>query len=104
MNGGRLCFLANKYQMAEYRISIYGRRLAEWDTLASWVWLFAHEFLDVFSASSFSASSSSSSTGSVCSQTGSVCSHMKKRVKVFRAKAKAKSMDQSQARIWVGTV
>ena len=28
---------ANKYQMAEYRISIYGRRLAEWDTLASWV-------------------------------------------------------------------
>ena len=27
----------NKYQMAEYRISIYGRRLAEWDTLASWV-------------------------------------------------------------------
>ena len=28
---------ANKYQMAEYRISIYGRRMAEWDTLASWV-------------------------------------------------------------------
>jgi len=28
---------AAKYQMAEYRISIYGRRAAEWDTLASWV-------------------------------------------------------------------
>jgi AMP deaminase len=28
---------ANKYQMAEYRISVYGRRLAEWDTLSSWV-------------------------------------------------------------------
>ena len=28
---------ANKYQMAEYRISIYGRRLAGGDTLASWV-------------------------------------------------------------------
>jgi AMP deaminase len=23
--------------MAEYRISVYGRRAAEWDTLASWV-------------------------------------------------------------------
>jgi hypothetical protein len=29
---------------------------------------------------------------------------MTKCVKVLRAKAKAKSMDQSQARIWVGTV
>ena len=28
---------AAKYQMAEYRISVYGRRAAEWDTLASWV-------------------------------------------------------------------
>ena len=28
---------ANKYQMAEYRISIYGRKAAEWDTLAAWV-------------------------------------------------------------------
>ena len=28
---------ANKYQMAEYRICIYGRRMAEWDTLARWV-------------------------------------------------------------------
>ena len=28
---------ANKYAMAEYRISIYGRRMVEWDTLASWV-------------------------------------------------------------------
>ena len=27
---------AAKYQMAEYRISVYGRRAAEWDTLASW--------------------------------------------------------------------
>ena len=27
----------NKYQMAEYRISIYGRRMAEWDTLAAWI-------------------------------------------------------------------
>lgn len=28
---------ANKYTMAEYRISIYGRKAAEWDTLAAWV-------------------------------------------------------------------
>ncbi|KAJ1547995.1 AMP deaminase, partial [Cladochytrium tenue] len=28
---------ASKYQMAEYRISIYGRSKSEWDSLASWV-------------------------------------------------------------------
>ncbi|KAI9778516.1 MAG: AMP deaminase [Geoglossum umbratile] len=28
---------ASKYQMAEYRISIYGRALDEWDKLAAWV-------------------------------------------------------------------
>ncbi|KAJ9070328.1 AMP deaminase [Entomophthora muscae] len=28
---------ASKYQMAEYRLSIYGRSLDEWDKLASWV-------------------------------------------------------------------
>ena len=28
---------ANKYQMAEYRISVYGRKATEWDTLAAWV-------------------------------------------------------------------
>ncbi|KAJ3329007.1 AMP deaminase [Blyttiomyces sp. JEL0837] len=28
---------ASKYQMAEYRISIYGRNKAEWDKLAGWV-------------------------------------------------------------------
>ena len=28
---------ASKYQMAEYRISIYGRSLDEWDKLAKWV-------------------------------------------------------------------
>ncbi|QPG75146.1 AMP deaminase [Brettanomyces nanus] len=28
---------ASKYQMAEYRISIYGRSIDEWDKLASWV-------------------------------------------------------------------
>mmetsp|Transcript_13184 Transcript_13184/g.48068 ORF Transcript_13184/g.48068 Transcript_13184/m.48068 type:complete len:866 (-) Transcript_13184:123-2720(-) len=28
---------ASKYQMAEYRISIYGRDSSEWDTLATWV-------------------------------------------------------------------
>ena len=28
---------ANKYTMAEYRLSIYGRRKAEWDSLAAWV-------------------------------------------------------------------
>ncbi|XP_060214505.1 probable AMP deaminase [Lycium barbarum] len=27
---------ASKYQLAEYRISIYGRKQSEWDTLASW--------------------------------------------------------------------
>ncbi|KAM7252019.1 hypothetical protein ACFE04_023902 [Oxalis oulophora] len=27
---------ASKYQMAEYRISIYGRKQSEWDMLASW--------------------------------------------------------------------
>ncbi|CAN6439295.1 unnamed protein product [Victoria cruziana] len=27
---------ASKYQMAEYRISIYGRKKSEWDQLASW--------------------------------------------------------------------
>ncbi|CAM9640461.1 unnamed protein product, partial [Discosporangium mesarthrocarpum] len=27
---------ANKYQMAEWRLSIYGRRLSEWDKLARW--------------------------------------------------------------------
>ncbi len=27
----------SKYQMAEYRISIYGRNLEEWDKLASWI-------------------------------------------------------------------
>lgn len=29
--------VASKYQMAEYRISIYGRKMSEWDQLASWV-------------------------------------------------------------------
>jgi AMP deaminase len=28
---------ASKYQMAEYRISVYGRSLDEWDKLAAWV-------------------------------------------------------------------
>ncbi|CAA7398203.1 unnamed protein product [Spirodela intermedia] len=28
---------ASKYQMAEYRISIYGRKESEWDQLASWI-------------------------------------------------------------------
>ncbi|XP_042052917.1 AMP deaminase-like isoform X1 [Salvia splendens] len=28
---------ASKYQLAEYRISIYGRKQSEWDQLASWV-------------------------------------------------------------------
>lgn len=27
----------SKYQMVEYRVSIYGRNLAEWDKLAAWV-------------------------------------------------------------------
>ncbi|EGC36820.1 AMP deaminase [Dictyostelium purpureum] len=27
----------SKYQSAEYRLSIYGRKMSEWDTLASWV-------------------------------------------------------------------
>ncbi|XP_057416255.1 probable AMP deaminase isoform X2 [Lotus japonicus] len=27
---------ASKYQMAEYRISVYGRKMSEWDQLASW--------------------------------------------------------------------
>ncbi|KAK4483781.1 hypothetical protein RD792_010985 [Penstemon davidsonii] len=29
--------VASKYQMAEYRISIYGRKMSEWDQLASWI-------------------------------------------------------------------
>ncbi|GJP31825.1 hypothetical protein CLOM_g15097 [Closterium sp. NIES-68] len=29
--------VASKYQMAEYRVSIYGRKMSEWDQLASWV-------------------------------------------------------------------
>ncbi|PWN29075.1 hypothetical protein BDZ90DRAFT_226326 [Jaminaea rosea] len=28
---------SSKYQMAEYRVSIYGRNLDEWDKLASWI-------------------------------------------------------------------
>ena len=28
---------ASKYQQAEYRVSIYGRKRVEWDTLAAWV-------------------------------------------------------------------
>ncbi|XP_052172914.1 AMP deaminase-like isoform X2 [Diospyros lotus] len=28
---------ASKYQMAEYRVSIYGRKMSEWDQLASWI-------------------------------------------------------------------
>ena len=28
---------ASKYQHAEYRISIYGRKQVEWDILAAWV-------------------------------------------------------------------
>ncbi|GMH10214.1 hypothetical protein Nepgr_012055 [Nepenthes gracilis] len=28
---------ASKYQMAEYRLSIYGRKQSEWDQLASWI-------------------------------------------------------------------
>ncbi len=27
----------SKYQYAEYRLSIYGRKITEWDTLASWI-------------------------------------------------------------------
>ncbi|GMY25524.1 AMP deaminase [Fagus crenata] len=29
--------VASKYQMAEYRISIYGRKQSEWDQMASWI-------------------------------------------------------------------
>ncbi|XVF55071.1 hypothetical protein PTKIN_Ptkin06aG0007200 [Pterospermum kingtungense] len=29
--------VASKYQMAEYRLSIYGRKQSEWDQLASWI-------------------------------------------------------------------
>jgi len=28
---------ASKYQMAEYRISIYGKSMDEWDKLAAWI-------------------------------------------------------------------
>ena len=28
---------ASKYQHAEYRISIYGRKRVEWDILAAWI-------------------------------------------------------------------
>ncbi|KAK5582376.1 hypothetical protein RB653_003959 [Dictyostelium firmibasis] len=28
---------SSKYQCAEYRLSIYGRKMSEWDTLASWI-------------------------------------------------------------------
>jgi AMP deaminase len=28
---------SSKYQMAEYRISIYGRSAQEWDKLAAWI-------------------------------------------------------------------
>ena len=28
---------ASKYQMAEYRISVYGRSPHEWDKIATWV-------------------------------------------------------------------
>src|SRR5947199_9596948 len=28
---------SSKYQMAEWRISIYGRKIDEWDKLAAWV-------------------------------------------------------------------
>ncbi|XP_059462294.1 AMP deaminase [Corylus avellana] len=28
---------ASKYQMAEYRVSIYGRKQSEWDQMASWI-------------------------------------------------------------------
>ena len=28
---------ASKYQHAEYRVSIYGRKQVEWDILAAWV-------------------------------------------------------------------
>ncbi|KAH9310169.1 hypothetical protein KI387_038080, partial [Taxus chinensis] len=28
---------ASKYQMAEYRISVYGRKQSEWDQMASWI-------------------------------------------------------------------
>ena len=28
---------ASKYQHTEYRLSIYGRKYSEWDTLAAWV-------------------------------------------------------------------
>jgi AMP deaminase len=36
---------ASKYQMVEYRVSIYGRSKTEWDKLASWILdnsLFSH--------------------------------------------------------------
>ncbi|KAI3484877.1 hypothetical protein L1887_51931 [Cichorium endivia] len=38
----------SKYQMAEYRVSIYGRTRAEWDKLASWVNPQSHPKLHVF--------------------------------------------------------
>lgn len=30
---------ASKYQMAEWRVSIYGRKLSEWDKLARWFYV-----------------------------------------------------------------
>lgn len=29
----------SKYQLAEYRVSVYGRKSTEWDKLARWVWV-----------------------------------------------------------------
>ena len=34
---------ASKYQHAEYRISIYGRKRVEWDILAAWICQFKLE-------------------------------------------------------------
>lgn len=36
----KFCLLSRCFalvQMAEYRISIYGRKMSEWDQLASWI-------------------------------------------------------------------
>ena len=29
----------SKYQLAEYRVSIYGRKMSEWDKLSRWIWV-----------------------------------------------------------------
>jgi adenosine deaminase len=66
---------ASKYQMAEYRISIYGRKQSEWDQLASWIVnndLYSDNVVWLIQASGEDAITFVENTAAFCDENGSI--------------------------------